>query len=415
MKKLYILLILSIITAGIISCGDNEDFSSMHVLTDDEIAEIARQDSIEEAQKNMINADMILEYSMDITISASLYDGGTLEIELDKIAEKFGITEEELVAGIAGESGAPEVKGFAIAGTTHADIASASNTNAPWGHWWDANGDLTAWGDDAMVFAEFYPEDAFFTIGQYPGHLAEGQTVTFIEALKYNETRVAVVITVNAIAAGQVTAEVVSEQDLTIDVTPKSVYDADSVQFDLNTVLSDLGVSSMEEVTYVGVNADGSYNQEAVTVNGFWYDFDGFVGAWGDDASVYTEHSPSSDYVRIGQYPDHLAAGETYTIHYGFMANNKIVMLNITVNVIGYVDPETPPTGDPESVTIDVELSKEYSDDYASVTFDVKETLRNAFKMTTYQIHQAINSGELIIEDPIQLELMNAIIDKYSD
>ena len=115
MKKIHILLILAlVITAGLFSCGDNENFSGMHVLTDDEIAEIARQDSIAEAQKNMINADLILEYSMDITISASLYDGGSLEIELDKIAEAFGITEEELVAGIAGESGAPEVKGSGL-------------------------------------------------------------------------------------------------------------------------------------------------------------------------------------------------------------------------------------------------------------------------------------------------------------
>ncbi|MDX8338982.1 DUF4859 domain-containing protein [Draconibacterium sp. IB214405] len=397
MKKINILLLLAlVITAGLFSCGDNEGFSNLHDLTDEEIAEIARQDSIAEAQKNSINADLILEYSMDMTISASLYDGGDLEIELDKIAAEFGITEEELLAGIGGESGAPEVKGFAIAGTTHADIASASNTNAPWGHWWDANGDLTAWGEDAMVFAEFYVENGYFSIGQYPGHLVEGQTVKFIEALKYNETRVAIVITVNAVAAGQITADVVSEQDLTIDVTAKSVYDPDPLEFDLQTVLSDLGIDSLTEATFIGVNEDGSYATEAVTGYGFWYDFNGFVGSWGDDASVYTNYGDfEANQISIGQYPDHLAEGETYLIKYGFMANNKIVMLNITINVLGYVDPETAPDGDPEAVTIDVEFSKPYSNDYASVTYDLKETLRNAFKMTTYQIHQAINSGDL--------------------
>lgn len=399
MKKINILLLLAMIfTAGLFSCEDNEGFSNMHVLTDDEIAEIARQDSIAEAQRNSINADVILEYSMDMVISASLYDGGNLEIELDKIAAEFGITEEELLAGIGGESGAPEIKGFAIAGTTHADIASASNTNAPWGHWWDANGDLTEWGDDAMVFAEFYPENGYFTIGQYPGHLVEGQAVTFIEALRYNETRIAIVITVNAVAAGQITADVVSEQDLAIDVTPKSVYDADAVDFDLDAVLADLGVASMDEVSFIGVNEDGSYATETVTGNGFWYGFNGFVGAWGDDASVYTNYGDfEANQISVGQYPDHLAEGETYTIKYGFMANNKIVMLNITINVIGYVDPETAPEGTPEDVTIDVVLSKEYSNDYASVTYDVQETLRQAFKMTTYQIHQAIASGDLKI------------------
>nr|WP_320022810.1 DUF4859 domain-containing protein [uncultured Draconibacterium sp.] len=276
MKKIHILLILAlVITAGLFSCGDNEEFSNMHVLTGDEIAEIARQDSIEEAQKNKINADLILEYSMNITISKTTYDGDIVEIELDKIAEAFGITEEELLAGIGGESGAPEIKGFAIAGTTHADITGASNTNAPWGHWWDGNGDLTGWGDDAMVFAEFYPENGYFNVGQFPKHLEDGQQIKFIEGLKYNEVRVAVVITVNAVSAP------------------------------------------------------------------------------------------------------------------------------------AYVDPETAPEGDPEAITIEVELSKTYSDDYNNVTFDVKDTLRNAFKMTTYQIHSAIQDGsfklyqgEVTEEDP---------------
>lgn len=396
MKKLYIYILLSVLFAGFFGCEDYDDFSKLHELTDDELAEIARQDSIAQAEKERINADLVLDYTLEITTSASAYDGAPLTIEVDKIAELFGISEAEVLAGIAGESGAPEINGFAIEGTTHADVAGASNTNAPWGHWWDVNGDVTAWGDDAMLFAEFDTETGVFAVGQYPGHLVDGDTITFIEALKYNELRLAVRITVYPKAAGQITAPVVSTQDLNIEVTAKSSYDADSIQFDLDAVLSGLGVSSMEEVTYLGVNEDGSYNQEPVTNNGFWYDINGFVGAWGDDASVFTEYyTTSPGWLKIGQYPDHLTAGMSFVIKYGFMANNKIVMLNITINVQGYVDPETPPAGEPEALTIDVELAKPYSNDYASVSYDVRETLRNAFKMTTYQIHQAISTGEL--------------------
>ncbi len=395
MKKIYIYIMLSVLITGFFGCGDNEDFSILHEMTDDELAEIARQDSIREAQQNSINANLILEYSVDITISGTLYDGASLEIELDKIAELFGISEEDLLAGIAGESGAPEVKGFAISGTTHEDIASATNTNAPWGHWWDANGDLTEWGDLAMVFAEFDTETGVFNVGQYPNHLVDGQEVVFIEALKYNEQRVAVVVTVNAVSAGQVTATVVNTQELSIDVIPRSDYTADSLQFDLDGALSDLGVSSMDDVTFLGVNEDGSYNMETVTGNGFWYDMNGFVGSWGDDASVFTNYGDfSADQISIGQYPEHLTADQTIPIKYGLMANNKIVMLEITINVKGYEDPETPPEGDPEALTMDVDLTKAYSDDYANVSEDVKETMRNAFKMTTYQIHKAIASGE---------------------
>jgi len=248
---------------GFASCGDNEDFSTPHVLTDDEIAEMKRQDSILEAQKHKINADLELDYAVEIPISSTSYDGTTLEIDLDKIATLFGITKEELLAGIAGTEGAPEIKGFAISGTKNTDVNSATNTNAPWGHWWAADSTVTTWGETAMTFNEFDTETGIFKIGQYPGHLVDKQKLRAVECLKYNEKRVAVVI-------------------------------------------------------------------------------------------------------------------------------------NVTAKVpAAYVDPETPPAGNPTALTQNITLTKAYSDDYVPVQVDIKELLRNAFKKTTYQIHQAILSGDL--------------------
>jgi len=397
MKKIFLYItFLSLLVAGLMGCGDNMDFSKEHILTDAEIKEMARQDSIKEAQKNHINANLVLEYSVDVNISKTLYDGASLEIDLDKIAKLFGITKEQLLKGIAEESGAPEIKGFAIEGTTHADNAKASTTNSPWGHWWKADGTVTTWGTDAMIFCEFDTENGVFNVGQYPGHLTDGQTLKVIECLKYNEKRAAVVITINAKAPGKITAPIVSTLDLNFTVLPKTVYDADSLLFDLNKVKTDLGVTSMDGVKFLGYNEDGSYNQETVTGKGFWYDMKGFVGEWGDNASVYTNYGDfGASYISIGQYPGHLKGGETFTISYGMMANNKIVMLKIKITVKEYQDPETAPTGDPKSVEKNIELSKVYTGDYGSVQVDVKELLRDAFKKTTYQIHKAIASGEL--------------------
>lgn len=264
MKKLWIYIaILTSLMTGFASCGDNEDFSSPHVLTADEIAEIKRQDSILEAQKHKINADLELDYAVEVPISSTDYAGTTLEIDLDKIATLFGITKEELLAGIAGETGAPEIKGFAISGTKNVDVGTATNTGGPWGHWWGKDSTVVDWGTTAMSFCEFNAETGIFSVGQYPGHLVDGQKLRAVECLKYNEKRVAVVINVTA-------------------KTPAA-----------------------------------------------------------------------------------------------------------------YVDPETPPAGNPTAVTQNITLSKAFSDDYASVQFDVKELLRDAFKKTTYQIHQAILSGDL--------------------
>lgn len=398
MKKIYLYIaFLSLLMTGLASCGDNMDFSSLHLLTDEEKAEMARQDSIKEAERLNINANLILEYSLDVTISKTSYDGAALTIDVDKIAKLFGITNEELLAGIEGADGAPEIKGFAIEGSTHADNGTATNTNSPWGHWWDADGNTTKWGESAMVFAEFNTEEGKFNIGQYPSHLTDGQTVKIIECLKYNEKRVAVVITINAKTAGQITAPVVRTQDLTIDVLARSTYDMDSVLFNATQAKADLGVTSLSDVKFIAVNEDGSYNQECTAPPaGFWFDMNGFAGAWGDNASVYTSYGDlSENMIGIGQFPGHLKGGQSVTIQYGMLANNKIVMLKIKINVQAYQDPETAPAGDPKAVEKAIEMSKPYSNDYALVKVDVKELLRDAFKKTTYQIHEAIVAGDL--------------------
>lgn len=384
---------------GFMSCEDYDGFSTPHNLTAEEIAELRRQDSIREAQLTGINANLILKYTVNITTSKTLYDGTSLAIGIDSIANLFNITPEQLLAGIAGESGAPEIKPFAIEGSTREDNGTSSTTNSPWGHWWDANGDVTTWGTTAMCFAEFNTETGSFYVGQYPGRLTDGQTIKIIECLRYNGKRVAVQITINAKAAAEVTATIVRTQDLSLDVIAKSSYEQDSLEFNLTQALSDLGVASLADVKLVGVNADGSIAQEYTgdpSLKSFWYDMDGFVGSWGDNASVYATYGFfAENRIGIGQFPGHLEAGKSLTIQYGFIANNKIVMLKVKINVLGYQDPETQPEGDPKHTTQNIELTKAYSNNYSNVKVDVKDYLRDAFKKTTYQIHKAILSGEL--------------------
>lgn len=397
MKNLHIYTLVFVLLAGLWSCGENEDFSTLHTLTNDELAEIARQDSLAEAAKNRLNADLVVNYDVEITTSATLYDGTAVTIDMTPIAEIFGLSEEDLLAGIGGEDGAPNIRGFAMEGEQHTDVSGASNTNAPWGHWWDADNKVTTWGETAMVFAEFDYETSVFNVGQYPDHLTDGQSLQIIECLRYNEIRVAVVMNITAKAPGEVSAQIVSTQNLTAEVFPRVGFDSDSVQFNLDQALADLGVSSMDEVSFVSVNADGSFNVEPTVEGiGFWYDMSGELGEYGENSSFSTYYGEfMADKISLGQYPGNISVGDDYTIEYGLMANNQIVMLEIAISVVDYDNPETAPAGDPEDLTADVTMSKAYSDDYANITTDIAETLRNAFKLTTYEIAQAIVSGDL--------------------
>lgn len=400
MKRTAIYFILAIMVAFWSSCDDNTNFSNPHTLTDEEIAEIARQDSVARAEKERINADLILRYKAEVTTSKTLYDGVVVPISIDSIATLFGLTNEQVLAGIAEDAGAPDIKKFAIDWTTRADYGTGSTTGSIWGHWWDVDGNVTEWGSTtklAMTFAEFDTSNGSFNVGQFPNRLVPNDTIQVIECLKYNEKRVAVVINITAAAPGQITGTIVRTQNLTTTVVAQLDWaDADSLLFDRAQALSDLGVSSMDDVKFIGVNADGSYDGEAVTGNGFWYNAEGFVGAYEDDGVVYTNYGDwNEDYIGIGQYPSGVTDGQSITLKYGLLANNKIVMLNIVVNVIAYPDPETAPSGDPETLSASVTLSQAYNNTYSSVSYDVKDILRNAFKMTTYQIHKAIADGTL--------------------
>ena len=79
MKKLsYILsaLLIAGSSAFFSSCGDNKDFWGTHTLTDDEIAEMERQEEIKRQQRERIDADLILNYTVEFFISGNSYDGG---------------------------------------------------------------------------------------------------------------------------------------------------------------------------------------------------------------------------------------------------------------------------------------------------------------------------------------------------
>lgn len=395
MKKLSYIVCTALMAAGTLltSCGDNKDFCSEHVLTTDELAEMRRQDSIREAQRNMINADLILEYNVEFYISANSYDGAELAIDIDKIASFFGLDVDKMCADFDEWTG--DVVPFAIEGSTHADNMGGSTSGTYWGHWWDANGNVCNWGDGAMIFTEFYGEDRIMGVGQMPGNLEAGKPIKVIEALKYGDKRVAVVINVMPLERGEVVASVVGTSEISIALPPQGDYSSNPLALPVDEICANLGIGSMDAVQFLALNADGSYCQETDDGWGFWMDKEGYKGSWGDNASVMVGWDAGSSELGILEMPDGMAVGESVVAHVAFMAGNKIQLVNVTVNIEAYKDPETAPEGEPESLERDVILSIAYNTDYAVAEEDVQEELRQAFKMTTYEIFSALKSGDM--------------------
>ncbi len=411
MKKLsYIFLLpaLAIATSiGMASCDD--DFSSPHVLTQAELDEMRRQDSILQENLKRIDADLVIDITVE-DYPSTQWASKSLTLDFAPVAELFGLTEDEIISGFQGNENAPAVEGFAIQSTSHADYPKASNTNGAWGHWWRIDGDVASTYDEEasrffLEWAGYYDEEkgqnveSYFNVGQFPRRCVAGDEITVIECLKYQTKRVAFRITYKVIDRGEVQAGIAGTQKLTLTTTTAYDYEALPIEFDLSKACSDLGVSTLDGLAWIAGNADGSYAQEyTADAPGFWYDMDGFAGSWSDDASVYaTYRADDPDKIYVGQFPSHLAEGTSLMIKFGVTAGDLIEMFEITVNIEGFQDPETAPAGDPENVTHDVTFTKPYTDDYATVDEDVREILRNAFKMTTYQIFQALQKGDMKI------------------
>lgn len=341
---------------GFTACGDNEDVWGEHILTDAEIAEMARQDSILEAQRNSINADLVLEYNVDLTIGMS-YEGKRLDIDMDAICEKLGVTKEAFVHGFVSYWGyeyadAAELKFFAIEGSTHADNMGSPTAGSGWSHWWNGEGDVTTWANESAVYTEFSCEwdendepttDMYFAVGQMPGFYTEPTTVKVIEAVRYQETRVAVVVNFNIKNPDVITGTVVAEKEMTINVgTSATDFISTTATFDTNEVISALGISSMSDATLIGIKSDGSYTDMSTANAGFWYNADGTVGTYGDAPFFvewygYSEDYPEDEYTfYVGTMPGVAQFFDSYPAKIGFLANGKIVMynLNITVNTL---------------------------------------------------------------------------------
>jgi hypothetical protein len=210
---------------------------------------------------------------------------------------------------------------------------------------------------------------------------------------------------------------IVTEVDLPFDA---EAYSGVEVEVDTDVVLQKLGYATLadlteafgtleggvqtgNEVTFFAINKSTGYDHAGYTANGLghWFDGAGDVVSWGEPAQLYSEFNQETFTFFIGQFPDKLVEGETYKIIQAVKKGSYRLafVFNITVGAPppDYVDPETPPAGVPKTVEKTYEVEQTFANDWsANSRIDVKETLRDAFKMTTYQIHKAIENDELV-------------------
>jgi hypothetical protein len=186
-----------------------------------------------------------------------------------------------------------------------------------------------------------------------------------------------------------------------------SIADAAALTAALGTV--DAGAQVDNTIKFYTKNGSTKFdNLDAYTANGlgYWYDKNGDVTTWGAEAgptqaALYVEFDAEAMTMVVGQRAKRVAPGDSVSLYLMFSKGNDTLALILDVKmgpqyeVPAYVDPETAPAGSPVTVAKTYDVTKAYTNDWSSYNVDVKEDLRNAFKMTTFQIHQAIEKGDV--------------------
>lgn len=405
-RSIISVFIIGMLLFAIFSCKKDEVFSTKHVYTAEELA---LKDSLEAAKQN-VKANLIFKYDVTLPLDTVNYRSVTVKIGADSVTllAKLGLTSmSELNTAMgtvtSGVQSDNTITFFAINVSTRYDNPDAFTANG-FGHWFDANGDVCSWGDNDRLFSELDPTNFSFNIGQHPKHLKTGEKYKIIQAIKKGDYRVAFIFN---ITIGDYYHEVipvadnVATYDLTINEVQDNTYATSDLTFDFAAAATAMGVSASElssNKTIYGINADGSKTSDFTADGGYYYNKSGDVCQWGTDGcAVFVSYHDSV--FHIGQMPDACAEGDSYKVSLAIMyKNTKMVTYNITVKILGYVDPETKPVGDPATLVQSDSASLTYTGDWTDPSLiDVKEVLRDAFKMTTYQIDKAIENNELIL------------------
>ena len=399
-------LIASMLFLGLVSnftaCKDDDDDPEPTPTNGSDTTNVTPT-SNEELEK--LGVDALYSYNVSLNLGAS-YEGKTLQIDIVNIAKDFGLDTASFNSLIKKS----EIVGYTYDPVEDRNVMTPSTTNSDyWGHWFTTQGQITAWSESlatdkgityngqAAVYCEYDVDTYTFYYGQYPGIITENSTITVYECL-YSEdldVKVAVKIIFN-IAKETLNPTEVGSEDIEISVVQNTDYSIDNFEVK-SEALSALGLSSFSEATFVAyaseTELDGNTNADPI---GFWYGKNGYKGAWGNDASIFVIYSADDNAFGIGQMPNTCSADTTVNVKFGVCDANKskVYWLNLKVTISGYQDPETAPTGEPESATYDLILTKPYTTDYAAVSQDVADQLKNAFKMTNYQIYKAVQSGD---------------------
>jgi len=303
-----------------------------------------------------------VETSIDYPQGGS-YAAATASMPGDEILSFFDMDAEEFYEAIGSWEGDPasQINNTILFGlySNSSYTWCPSNTNSL-GHWVNANGELSSWGnDDSYIYIESNVEwglgsgdegydDAVanmweFTVGYRPDHFsgAVGDTYKVTQVFYYedddeNENFAYVEWNITVTAGEEVEINIVDKAEIELDGAYYTDYTATDLTpyLDESTILSAIGLSSMDDVEVYALNSDGSVY--ALPATNFWFSIAGDVMSWGEGCGI--DINKDAGYWTFCNYPDASVCGQANKGAIAFVNPETMAAyaFYLTVNIEAY-------------------------------------------------------------------------------
>jgi hypothetical protein len=136
-------------------------------------------------------SDVTFTYDVNFPVSSTVYYGVTASVN-GRAASALGTAFQLQPTAIASKMQAWDDRGpssghiLLYACTPDGQLSQSGFTAQGYGHWFDANGQVSSYADGA-IYSEFDASNLSFSLGQYPGKCKEGQTYTIRQTLRYRK------------------------------------------------------------------------------------------------------------------------------------------------------------------------------------------------------------------------------------
>lgn len=263
---------------------------------------------------------VVSEQTIDVNLNyGDYYEGLEVEFDADAVIEAIGVAPGDAqIVTLIGEE-------------------FSSNLTGNNGFWYNIDGEVCPWGEQAAVYAEYW-DNNIFGFGQMdPGmrgdSLPLGTEINANIGFCNDDKVILFNLHYTIVEHVAVDYEIVWSDDVTVDMTPWTEW-VEPTTVEVDMAAASEAIDGLGKVKLVAQNPDGEIVDRYTANVGYWYDAEGNVVAWGTDQVVYIEYYEfEPTLLSVGQLPEALKVGDTVKVKFGFANNTKVAMFNVTINI----------------------------------------------------------------------------------